>query len=38
MYYTCRFVLHIKNTSLWAYDVKHKTKIYRVVTSIPIEK
>jgi len=27
-----------KNTSLWAYDVKHKTKIYHIVTSIPIEK
>jgi len=27
MYYIRRSVLHIKNTSLWAYDVKHKTKI-----------
>jgi len=38
MYYICRSVLHIKNTSLRAYDVKHKTKVYHTVTSIPMKK
>jgi len=37
MYYICRSILHIKNTSLWAYDEKHKTKIQHIVTSISIK-